>query len=205
MKIPVVPAFLALLASSSAFSQQTLLSRARVEVGDNPTNQQTASGTLLPGADPFTDFSDRLNAAIQTQNVAALRALYQTNGVSAEQLNDELSRWQPMLEGDANSRVSIRIQGTVFRDFSRSHKMWKNLAERLTTHKATHLVNLRTTAGYWMLPLVEVEGRLLIVPSDKSRDMGLRLKDVQPDGAANESQPVPSNTNSTPGAAGSRR
>ncbi|MCX6930692.1 MAG: hypothetical protein NT154_46935, partial [Verrucomicrobia bacterium] len=205
MKIPVVPAFLALLASSSTFSQQAPLSRPRVEVGGSPSNQQTASGTLLPKANPIKDFSDRLNAAIQTQNVAALQALYQTNGLSAQQLNDELSRWQPMLEGDAKSRVSIQNQFTVFRDFSRSNKMWKHLAERLTTHKTTHLVQLKTTAGTWMLPLIEVEGRLLIVPSDKSKDTGLRLEDVQPDGAGNESQPVPSNTNSTPGAAGSRR
>jgi hypothetical protein len=37
-----------------------------------------------------------------------------------------------------------------------------------------------------MLPLVEAGDRFLTVPSDKSKDMGLRLEDIQPEPATSE-------------------
>jgi hypothetical protein len=48
-----------------------------------------------------------------------------------------------------------------------------------------------------MLPLIEVDGRLLIVASDKSKDMGLKLEDIEAGRAAKESQPIAPTTNST--------
>lgn len=182
----------------NGFSQESSLSVPRVTGGGEEVNVERFRNLC-------DDFMGRLKAAIDTREMNALQGLYQTNGVSVDQLRDELSRWRPVLQGDAKSRVAIQTHGTIFRDFSLSNPVWKHLAERLTTHKSTHLVELMTSRDYWMLPLVEIEGRLFMVPSDKGRDMGLRWEDVQPDRAVNESQPVPSNTNSTSEAAGSRR
>jgi hypothetical protein len=203
MQYILVPSLVLFTVCGNAFSQETSFSGPGENVGGKIVSAEGAFENFLPKENPFSDFRARLRAAVGTRDMAAIKALYQTNGVSAEQLNEELSRWRPMLEGDAASRVSIQNHGCIFRDFSKSSSIWKHLAERLTTHKATHLVQLLTTKDYWMLPLVEVESRLLIVPSDKSKDMGLKLEDIQPDRAANVSQPVPPTTNSPSGTSGS--
>jgi hypothetical protein len=205
MQNPFVPGLVLFAVCANAFSQAAPSSVPSVAVGGKVVSAEAVFENSLPDVNPFRDFRDRLKAAIETRDLIALQALYQTNGVSTEQLNDELSRWEPMLQSDAMSRVSIQAEGCFFRDFSRSNKMWKKLAERLTTHEGTHLVQLPTTAGTWILPLVEVEGRLLILPSDKSKDIRLRREDAQPDGPANGSQPIRSETNSTSAAAGSGR
>lgn len=165
-------------------------------------SRQEGDGGILPSS-AFIEFRNSLKAAIEQRDWTALKGLYQTNDVTVDQLAEELGRWRPLLEGDPRS--AIQTQGTIFRDFSLSHQSWRNLAERLTTHKATHLVQLRTSTGYWMLPLIAIDGRLFIVVSDKSRDMGLRREDGEPNGAMNQPRPVPSNPNSTSGAAGSGR
>jgi hypothetical protein len=205
MQYLLVPALVLLTFCASAFSQETPFSVPRVDTAGKTASAEGAFLNPLPDPNPFREFRARLGSAVEARDMTALQALYQTNGVTPEQLDKELSRWRPMLEPDDKSRVSIQSHGTIFRDFKLSNPMWKRLAARLTSHTSTHLVELSTSKGYWMLPLVEVEGRLFLVPSDKSTDMGLRREDVQPDRAPNETQPVPSNTNSTSDAAGSRR
>jgi hypothetical protein len=193
----IVPGLVLFAVCADGFSQETILSVPRVTSGSGVANAERSCG-------PCEEFMNRLKAAIAGGDMVAIQALYQTNGATVEQLRNELSRWAPMFEEDVKSRLTVQTQGTIFRDFSLSNPMWKRIAERLATHKATHLVELMTSRGYWMLPLVELEGRLHIVPSDKSRDMGIRREDVQPGQAANESQPVAPDTNSTSGAASSR-
>lgn len=205
MKHSIIPAFVVFLACVNAFPQEAPLSPPRVVVGDNLMSAEASVGNVLPEANPFRDFLQRLKAALETRDMVAVQALYQTNGSSAQELKDELGRWQPMLEEDAGHRVSIQERGCVFRDFRKSSKVWKNFAERVTTHKATHLVRLNTTKGSWLLPLVDLEGTLFIVPANKSKDTGLRREDVQQDGAADRSQPVRPEIDSTPAAAGSCR
>jgi hypothetical protein len=192
-----ITAVVVFVSCANAFSQEAPLSPPRVVVGGNVMGAEASFGTVLPEANSFRDFLRRLNAAVETRDMVALQALYQTNGSSAQQLNDELGRWRPMFEEDAKHRVSIQINRCIFRDFSRSNKLWKKLAERLTTHKATHLLELMASTGFWMLPLVEVESRMLIVPSDKSQDMSLRWEDDQDRGAQD--------TNRASSAAGARR
>jgi hypothetical protein len=188
----------------NAFSQEAPAAVPRVTVDRQAGSAQGAVGNILPEGIPYKDFVDRLEAAFETRDTNALQNLYQTNGVSSEELNEELNRWEPMLRSNAASGVTIRFRGCIFRDFNRSNKMWKKLAERLTTHPATHLVEVPTSAGLWMLPLVQAEGRFLMVPSDKSKVMAVRREDAE-DSAPNVSEPIRSETNRTSSAAGSPR
>jgi len=196
----LIPVLVLLAAWANGFSQETALSVPRVEADGNAGRAEGTFDIGLPRVSLYSDLSDRLKAAVLTSDLSAIQALYQTNGVSPEQLNEELRRWRPLLEGDAQHRVCILDHGCVFRDFSHSNKMWKKLANRLTSQKATHLVQLPTTAGYWNLPLVDVQDRFLILPSDQSKDMGFRPEDFEAGDL-----PVSANTNSTSGAAGPHR
>jgi hypothetical protein len=194
----LVPGLALFVGLANGFSQEVSPSVPRVTIDGEVVSAERSCRSCR-------DLMDRLKAAIDASDASALQALYQTNGASIELMSEELSRWRPMLEGEVKSRLTVETRGTIFRDFSLCNPMWKHVAERLSSHRSTHLVELMTSRGYWMLPLVEAEGRLFLVPSDKSRDMGLRWEDVQPDRAANVSQPVPPNTNSTSEAAGSCR
>jgi len=190
MKNLVIATIIAFTAHSPAFSQQTQVPPQRIEIGgESPSSKASPGTSFLPDENPFSEFTNELNAALQAHNVVALQALYQTNSVSAEEMERELARWRPILEGKAKPGVAVQERGTIFRDLSKSNVMWRGVVERATTHKATHLVELYCNKyGYWLnLPLVEVEGRLCIVPSDK-RESG--FGSVQP-GAAPNSAPPP--------------
>jgi hypothetical protein len=195
----IFPGLVFLTVCAKAFSQEVPSPVPHLVVDRQAVSAEGALVNPLPDVNAFRDFEVRLKAAIEARDRSGLESLYQTNGVSAEQLKEEFNRWEPRLR---LPKVSIRAPGCIFRDLDRANKMWKKLAERLTPHRATHIVQLPTNAGYWMLPLVEVDGRLLIVPSDKSRDMALRWEDAQPDGATNGSPRIHPETNSTPSAAG---
>lgn len=192
----ILPALVLFSICVNAFSQEAPLGLPGVTVEHQAVSAETVTAGVLPEVNPFADFVDRLKGAIETRDAGMLEALYQTNGVSAAQLTEELNRWEPMLRADANSRVSIQTFRCVFRDLSRANKKWKKLAERLTSQPATHIIELPTSAGYWKLPLVEVKGRLFIVPSDKSRNMATRMEDAY-DGAPSGTPPISPGTNST--------
>ena len=127
-----------------------------------------ASPLLSP--DIFKDFNDRLKAAIGKRDLAAIRELYATNGLNAEHLNPELARWRPLLEEDADARVSIDSAQFIFRDLGRANKHWSEAVRNLTTNKATHLVQVWCVSQRgqtWLyLPLLAVEDKLFIVPSE---------------------------------------
>src|SRR5258708_7550037 len=89
-------------------------------------NRRGPGEGILPSS-TFAEFLNSLKGALERRDLTALQGLYQTNGVSAQQLNEELARWGPMLEADAKSRVSVQTQGTVFRDFKLSNRMWKHV------------------------------------------------------------------------------
>src|SRR5690348_8782189 len=126
----IVPGLVFFAVWANGFSQEADLSR--VSSGGEVANAERSCR-------PCGEFMDRLKAAIAAGDMVAIQALYQTNGATVEQLRDELSRWAPMLEADAKSRLTVQTQGTIFRDFNLSNPMWKRLAERLATHQATHL------------------------------------------------------------------
>jgi hypothetical protein len=203
MKNLIFPGLVLFTLCANAFSQEAPEGVPRLTVAPQAGSAEGVVGNILPEGIPYKEFLDHLKAAIETRDTNALQNLYQTNGVSSEQLRDELNRWRPMLEPDDKSRLSIEGRWTMFRDFSRCSPTWKNFAERVSSHKSTHLVQLMTSRGsargYWMLPLVMVEGRLFLVPCDKSRDMGLRREDIE------WSLPGSTNANSSSGAPDSHR
>ena len=155
--------------------------------------------SLLP--DPYGEFSSRLEAAVEHRDLAAIQALYQTNGVAAQELKLEMARWPELLAGDAKASVWL-----YFKELStlppQAREVHTERARRLTKHEVTHLALVRLPAGYQLtLPLVLVGDKLLVVPSEKRNT----ASNIESNGPANGSQPIRSETNPTPPAAGSRR
>jgi hypothetical protein len=153
---------------------------------------------LAPPVNLFNDFRSRLEAAIQSRKIPAISALYQTNGVDAEDLKSELARWQPMIAEDAK-RVSL-----FGKDLSRlppkAHDFWTAQARRLTEREVAYFIFVQSENGIRLtLPLVVDGDRLLIVPSDKKTGSS----GIEPSGSTNGSQPTGSKTNRTSSAAGS--
>jgi len=133
------------------------------------STEQETSVPLARRSDLFGDFRSHLEAAIESRDLVAIQAVYQTNGVAAEELNLELSRWRQMLGEDANVRMTL-----YYKELStlppQAHKFWEEQAHHLTKHEVTHLVFVQRGTGVrLMLPLVVVGDRLLIVPSNKRK------------------------------------
>jgi hypothetical protein len=160
--------------------------------------------TESPGNNPVVVFGHSLKEAFERADVVAIQALYQTNGLSANELNLELARWRTWFAEDPKPRYL----GMMLRTLSIANKWWGDRVRALTTHEATHLAGVtcrsEEVTGMIEFPLVEVEGRLLLAVSDK-RTLPLGWPCVQQDGPANGSQPIRSDTNRTSSAAGSRR
>lgn len=137
------------------------------ELNAAATEQQPTPVPLASGPNAFTDFQTRIKTAVDRRDWAAFEGLYQTNAVTAVDLKRELARWQPLLAPGAGSELYLYFKelGTLP---TTAHQFWSGFAQRLTTHKVTHLVHVQNTVGTaFILPLVEVDGRLWIVPSDK--------------------------------------
>jgi len=120
-----------------------------------------------PPPDAAEDFVARLKSAVAHRDLAGIEALYQTNGVTSTDMTCELSRWQSRLANMTNSNVSV-----FFKDLGAlpptAHRVWSDYAGRLTSHKVTHLAaSLEGPVVGLAIPLIEVDGRLWIVPSDK--------------------------------------
>jgi hypothetical protein len=160
----------------------------------------TAREVPEPFLHRMIDFQKRLEAAIETRDLVVIQALYQTNGIAAEDLKLEMARWPTLLSGEAKGGVAL-----FFKELStlppQARVAHTEQAQRLTKYEVTHLVLVRLPAGYTLtFPLVLLGDRLLIVPSEK-----ILSKGIEPNGAANRSQPIRSGTNSTSSAAASRR
>jgi hypothetical protein len=159
----------------------------------------TVSPIPEPALSQLKDFESRVNAAVENAEVANIKALYQTNGVTAGDLNSEIIRWKSLDRQDGKKLLFY------FKEISElppeSRRFWSSEAHRLTQHEVTHFALVSSGSGVQLiLPLVLTDGRLLIVPSEK-----IAAKAIEPGGAANGSLPIRSETNSTPTAAGSRR
>jgi hypothetical protein len=199
MKNVPLQAFLLLLALAAAdsWAGEPQILPDYLKSGSSAT---TREATPEPRQRLMVDFKTRLEAAIESRDLAVIQALYQTNGIAAEDLKVEMARWPSLLRGEAKGEV-----GLFFKELSTlpspARAIHTERARRLTKHEVTHLVLVRLPAGYQLtLPLVVIEGRLLIVPSDAIKaDVGNQ------NGATNGSQQLRSGTNSTSSAAGSRR
>jgi len=92
---------LALLAVwANGCSQEAPESAPRATVGSEEVNVERFQNL-------GRDFMKRLKTAIDGREMNAVQGLYETNGVSVEQLRNELNRWRPVLEGDAKSKEAI--------------------------------------------------------------------------------------------------
>lgn len=154
-----------------------------------------------PSPDHYRAFISHIEVAVGHRDLAAIQALYRTNGVAAAELKSEMSRWPDLLAGEAKQPVAM-----YFKELStlppEAHEAHTGRARRLTTQPVTHLVSVRLPAGYQVtLPLVLVGDRLWIVPSDKRR---IPLA-IEPSGPVNGSQQIHPETNRPPPAAGPRR
>ncbi len=160
-----------------------------------------AAATREAPHEPFhrlmVDFQKRLEAAIESRDLVVIQALYQTNGIAAEDLRVEMARWPSLLRGEARAGVAL-----WFKELStlppQARVIHTERAHSLTQYEVTHLVIVRLPTGYQVtFPLVLVGDRLLMLPSDKA------VVVIEPSGAANGSQSIRSETNRTSSAAGS--
>jgi hypothetical protein len=149
-----------------------------------------------PTLSQFTDFKSRLQAAIDTRELASIKALYQTNNVCDEELNSDLTRWQPMLGQDAATLL------LYFKDLStlppESLEFWSAKAHRLTQHQVTHFALVRSGTAQLTVPLILADNKFLIVPSEKLTKNG-----SEPAPGPSHSQPVRPQTNPAPVSPGS--
>jgi hypothetical protein len=117
----------------------------------------------------FREFRTRVEAAIQSRNLDNVVALYQTNGIAAQEIKLELVRWRPIL-----AQQDDKVVAFFFKELSTlpptARQVWGEQARRLTTHRVTHLVLLHYGDGVRLtLPLVSVNDRLLIVSADQDK------------------------------------
>src|SRR5262245_55688062 len=117
----------------------------------------------------FRAFESRLQAAVKDRDFAAIRRLYQTNGVAEGTLNFELGRWKQLLDENANVTLVMWFKElATLPPTARQH--WTQYAHLLTNREATHLCFLvfsHENVVRLGLPLVVVDDRFLIVPSEK--------------------------------------
>jgi hypothetical protein len=146
---------------------------------------------------PLQDFANRLEAAIKTKDLSAIMALYRTNGVLAAELAAENSRWQQIILEDADGKVSVYGKELGTLPSEQARKCYSELAQQLTKRPVTHIVMASFGHGIQLvLPLVSLEGRLWIVPSEKKQPR------IELGGPANGSHPIRSETNRPSSAAG---
>jgi hypothetical protein len=97
---------------------------------DGPETQQEIAA--------LRDFRNRLELASQSQQLASIAALYQTNDVTAMEFKSELARWQRVLaEGPKPPQLFCK---PLSRLPPESHEYWAAAAKRLTRHQVTHFV-----------------------------------------------------------------
>ena len=149
----------------------------------------------------FREFGSRLQAAVEGRDFVAIQRLYQTNGIAEETLKFELGRWKQLLDKNTNWTPGLSFKELATLPLQ-ARQAWTEYAHHLTDREVTHLCFLILGSVVQLgLPLIVVDGRFLIVPSEK-RKMTPR---IEQGGAANGSQPIRSETNQTSSAAGSRR
>ena len=132
-----------------------------------PNSSSETPVPLAPKSDPFADFFRSLNAAIESRDLGAIMALYETNGVTTEALKVELARWRDTLPGDIKQRLTLFGKDLKTLPSEGARNFWGERARSLTKREVTHLVFVQFgTEIRLTLPLILVNDRLLIVPSD---------------------------------------
>jgi hypothetical protein len=146
---------------------------------------------LLPGlSDPaemqirsnrYWEISSRLESAVEHRDFAAIRGLYQTNGVTSDELETEISRWRQLLDLHPGKRVS-----PYFKELdslpSQARESWTQTARQLTDRKVTHVVSLffpPSNVARLVLPMVLDDGRLRLVASEKRNAQRLNARRIQ--------------------------
>jgi hypothetical protein len=144
---------------------------------------------LAPCADAMMDFETRVQAIFANHDLDGIKDLYQTNSVTAADMQRELALWQPLFAQPADAKVSL-----FYKEFEglppTALQVWTGIARGLTTHKVTHLVHVQNGAGTAsVFPLIKIDGRLWVVPSDK-RQTGSYCKPISAAGGRQPLGPV---------------
>jgi hypothetical protein len=168
---------------------------------------RTSANQLLPEFDDqstnsfwqkvFNEFRPRLEAAIESQDLAAIQSLYLTNGATAGEMEAELAHWRKLIGEKADDRVSL-----WFKELNtlppEARESWTDYARHLTTRETTHLVFMSFSslpssvrAGF---PLLRVGDQLWIVLSDQRGTP----PDTKPNASIGASPSAGSSTNETP-------
>lgn len=110
----------------------------------------------------------RLDAAIESRNLGAIQALYQTNGVSVEELKIEGDRWHQLFSENTGARLK-----SFFKELDKlppqARMLWTTRAHQMTTRQVSHLAGIYAVNNVRVLmelPLAVCDDRLWIVPSD---------------------------------------
>src|SRR5689334_21569403 len=132
-----------------------------------PSEQPPVRPVENPSLTLFNDFQSRLQAAINAHSTAAFMPLYQTNGATDQELKYELARWKQII-GDGTNILGLAYKELSTLPSEEARKTWTAEAHRFTDHEVTHLALVRLGGGVqFMLPLIVVDNKLLIVPSEK--------------------------------------
>lgn len=125
-------------------------------------------GTGVAVSNLLADFASRLNAAIESRNLVAIQALYQTNGVSVEELTIERDRWHRLFAENTGARLN-----SYFKELDKlppqARVLWTTRAHQMTTRQVSHLAAIYAVNQVRVLlelPLAVCDDRLWIVPSD---------------------------------------
>lgn len=125
-------------------------------------------GTGVAVSNLLADFASRLDAAIKSRDLVAIQALYQTNGVSVEELKIEIDRWQQVFADNTGTRLK-----PFFKELNtlppQARVFWTTRAHHMTTREVSHLAGISAANQVRVLlelPLAVYDDKLWIVPSD---------------------------------------
>lgn len=174
----------------------------------------TSANQLLPEFDDrstnsfwqkvFNEFRPRLEAAIESRDLAAIQSLYLTNSATADEMEAELAHWRRLIGEKADDRVFL-----WFKELStlppKARESWTDHARHLTTRETTHLVFMSFSsspssvrAGF---PLLRVGDQLWLVISDQRGTP----PDTKPNASIGASPSAGSSTKETPPAPNQER
>lgn len=132
---------------------------------------------FAPRSVVFDDFRVRLETAVSRRDPVAIQALYRIKGAVTQDLKLEIVRWQQRLPDLGEVRVSLMLKELDSLP-AKARESWTKIANQLTQGEVTHLVGVSIMPGgsFQIFPLVMIEGKLWIVPSDAIRGS----QDIEP-------------------------
>jgi len=146
-----------------------------IEAAKSEVEPNEATIPFAARSDPYSEFRDRLIAAIESKRSERIKELYQPATMNDAAWEIELGVWTRLATPDPSQQP---IQ-CWFKDFAllppKVLQFWTKQAENRTTHKVTHIAFVRTASFSSTFPLIDDEGTLRIVCSDKVSSSPARI------------------------------